>query len=192
MSAIGKIALGALATTAAAWFLHGPLGLGEKCSDGANSSAGVAPVNEAPAEPATVAAAETPATVEAVTECQGKVDQVARAGTINFVTGGAAISSDSAALLDNLATAAKACAGTAIEVAGHTDAQGSAQSNQALSQRRAAAVVAALEERGVPAARLSAHGYGETQPKDASGPENNPINRRIEFHVAALQAAPAN
>lgn len=198
MSALGKIGVGALATAAVAWFLHGPMGLGSRCAgaDTAMTTAaatGGADAGAAVAGTSTIAAAaETPATAEAVAECQGNVTRVASSGTINFVTGGATIAPDSAKLLDSLAEAAKACAGTAIEVGGHTDAQGSAESNVALSQRRADAVVAALTERGVPATRLTAKGYGETQLKDPNGPENNPVNRRIEFKVAALDAAPAN
>lgn len=198
MSALGKIGAGALATAAVAWFLHGPMGLGARCAGADASMASAAADAEAAATGASAAtaagvtAAETPATAQAVAACQDNVTRVASSGTINFSTGGAVITPDSAQLLDALAAAAEACAGTAIEVAGHTDAQGSAESNAALSQRRAEAVVAALTERGVPAARLTAKGYGETQLKDPNGPENNPVNRRIEFEVAALEAAPAN
>jgi OOP family OmpA-OmpF porin len=199
MSTSGKIVIGAIATTAAAWFLYGPLGLGARCIAEADARLAAAESGATAAGAATAAAGglaagavvETPASAEAVAECQGNVTQIASSGAVNFATSGAAFAPESGALLDRLAEAARPCAGTTMEVAGHTDAQGDAKANEALSQRRAEAVVAALTERGVPAARLTARGYGETQLLDTAGPENNPVNRRIEFKVAAV-GAPAN
>lgn len=196
LSAFPKIVIGALATTAAAWFLHGPLGLGERCAaearsvtappldigtggdDGFNTE-GAAAGQQAPA-----AGQEAPATAEAAAACQTEVAGIAGSGTINFATGGSGLAPESGALVDRIAAALKNCSGVSVEVAGHTDAQGSAASNQALSQQRAEAVMAALVQRGVPAGRLNAKGYGETKPVDSSGPENNPRNRRIEFTVS--------
>jgi outer membrane protein OmpA-like peptidoglycan-associated protein len=187
MSTLMKILLGALATAIGTWFLHGPMGLGTKCASTA------APAVEAPA-PAVAAAGgvEAPATVEAVKTCQTDVDAVAKGKTINFTSAGAQIAADSLPLIDAVAKAAKDCAGTTIEVAGHTDAQGNDAYNQRLSEERANAVVAALVERGIPTSRLSPKGYGETKPLDtANTPEALAKNRRIEFGVSATAAAPA-
>lgn len=194
MSAFAKIATGALATTALAWFLHGPLGLGESCAAQARAVT--------PASSSSVSAAAgngtddgfttgEPATAEAIAACQANVTRVASSGTINFATGGSAVATGSAALVDQIAAALQDCSGVSVEVAGHTDAQGDAGANQALSQQRAAAVVAELVKRGVPAAQLTARGYGETRPVDATGPENNPRNRRIEFTVSATPVTAA-
>jgi outer membrane protein OmpA-like peptidoglycan-associated protein len=49
------------------------------------------------------------------------------------------------------------------EIQGHTDAVGSSEYNQALSERRANAVAAYLISRGIESFRLIARGYGETQ-----------------------------
>ncbi|MFT7520745.1 MAG: OOP family OmpA-OmpF porin [Kiritimatiellia bacterium] len=71
-----------------------------------------------------------------------------------------------------------------VEIAGHTDSQGSNESNKDLSQRRARAVVAYLIGHGVNGDRLLPMGYGETRPIDVnttrSGRANN---RRVEFNI---------
>jgi outer membrane protein OmpA-like peptidoglycan-associated protein len=71
-----------------------------------------------------------------------------------------------------------------VLIEGHTDGQGSANSNQVLSQRRADAVRAALIEEGVDAARLSAVGVGEDRPvSDNASAEGRARNRRVEIIV---------
>lgn len=103
---------------------------------------------------------------------------------INFETGSAQISSDSVELLERLTGIALACVsdGLSVEIGGHTDAQGEPESNQALSEARAQAVLAFMAERGVPTSGLQAVGYGESQPiasNDTS--EGRAQNRRISF-----------
>jgi OmpA-OmpF porin, OOP family len=184
MNPIPKILLGGLATAVLAWVLHGPMGFGARCANGAAPAAEVAAT--LPAAP------EVAATAEAVADCQTKVNAAIAGKTINFATGGAGIAADSQALIDTIAADLKDCGGTAVEVQGHTDASGGDAANQALSERRANAVSQALVAKGVPTARLSAKGYGETAPLD---PANTPAayakNRRIEFKVAATGAAAA-
>lgn len=51
-----------------------------------------------------------------------------------------------------------------VTVSGHTDRLGSQQYNQALSERRAAAVKGYLVSKGVDANRIDTIGYGKTQP----------------------------
>ena len=65
---------------------------------------------------------------------------------------------------------------------GHTDNQGSAAANQALSEKRAQAVVAWLTAHGIPATRLSAKGFGQTKPLIDNGTEDGRAkNRRVEL-----------
>jgi OmpA-OmpF porin, OOP family len=188
MNPIPKILLGGLATAALAWVLHGPMGFGAKCAAGAAGAS--APAAEVSAT--LPAAPEVAATAEAVGDCQTKVNAAIAGKTINFVTGGAGIAADSQALIAAIATDLKDCAGTAIEVQGHTDASGGDAANQTLSEARANAVTQALVAKGVPTARLSAKGYGETTPLDSAGtPAAYAKNRRIEFKVAATGAAAA-
>lgn len=52
-----------------------------------------------------------------------------------------------------------------IELASHTDSRGSNEDNISLSQRRAQSVVDYLIQKGIAADRLTAKGYGESEPK---------------------------
>lgn len=71
-----------------------------------------------------------------------------------------------------------------IELAGHTDSEGDADKNLDLSQRRAEAVRNYLIQKGVPGNRLTAVGYGETQPVASnSSEEGKSLNRRTEVRI---------
>ena len=73
--------------------------------------------------------------------------------------------------------------GRKLKIVGHTDARGSEQYNQALSERRAAAVRSYLKaEFGVAADQLEIMSEGETAPVAGSDP-NAAENRRVEFHA---------
>jgi outer membrane protein OmpA-like peptidoglycan-associated protein len=76
-----------------------------------------------------------------------------------------------------------------VTIIGHTDSTGSETYNQSLSQRRAAAVLAALTRLGVPASRLQALGSGESDPsasnETAAGREQN---RRVEILLQSTAA----
>lgn len=69
-----------------------------------------------------------------------------------------------------------------FEVQGHTDNTGNATLNQALSEQRAAAIVAKLVEMGISPSRLTAKGFGQSSPiADNSTDEGRAKNRRVEF-----------
>jgi outer membrane protein OmpA-like peptidoglycan-associated protein len=72
-----------------------------------------------------------------------------------------------------------------IEIGGHTDNIGSAQSNLRISQSRANAVKIWLLKKGIAEQRLVAKGYGESQPLASNDDEINgrELNRRIEIIV---------
>jgi outer membrane protein OmpA-like peptidoglycan-associated protein len=71
---------------------------------------------------------------------------------------------------------------TRIEVSGHADRSGTPQYNQRLSQRRADAVAAELERRGVPRSAIVVQAFGESRPlvPTADG-VREPQNRRVEI-----------
>jgi OOP family OmpA-OmpF porin len=69
-----------------------------------------------------------------------------------------------------------------IEVAGHADRSGTPQYNQRLSERRAQAVAAELERRGVARSAMTIQAFGESRPlvPTADG-VREPQNRRVEI-----------
>lgn len=72
----------------------------------------------------------------------------------------------------------------AVLIEGHTDSQGGANLNQALSQRRAEAVRQALIQDGVEGSRLRAVGLGKERPvADNGSAEGRARNRRVEIVV---------
>ena len=75
--------------------------------------------------------------------------------------------------------------GLKIEVEGHTDSVGSDEYNQKLSENRATSVRSYLVEQGIPADKVSAMGFGKTQPvADNSTAAGRQANRRVELVVS--------
>jgi outer membrane protein OmpA-like peptidoglycan-associated protein len=71
-----------------------------------------------------------------------------------------------------------------IEISGHTDNKSSAEFNQKLSEARAKAVVDYLVGKGIDKTRLTAVGYGLTQPIATNDTdEGRQMNRRTEFKI---------
>jgi len=71
-----------------------------------------------------------------------------------------------------------------VEVAGHTDSDGSAAYNEGLSERRAITVRDYLINRGVYKGNLTVRGYGEAAPvADNATREGKARNRRVELRI---------
>jgi outer membrane protein OmpA-like peptidoglycan-associated protein len=90
-------------------------------------------------------------------------------------------------LLD-LAESLREYEGTRVLVVGHTDARGTDEYNQTLSERRATAARVYLMEQGIQGARVDANGRGEAEPvasneSDAGRQEN----RRVEVAIFASE-----
>ena len=103
-------------------------------------------------------------------------------GDVLFDSGRAELKPGSARDMSKLADFFKANPQRTALVEGFTDSVGSEAANQDLSNRRAAAVQAALADMGVERQRISARGYGKAYPvagnENASGRQ---MNRRVEI-----------
>lgn len=102
-----------------------------------------------------------------------------------------------ASAAQKLATAAR---GQSVTIEGHTDDQGTKEYNQGLSERRAQAVVKALEPKlAASGITMQAKGYGMTRPlvpnKTSGGSpieQNRAKNRRVSFTFKPLTDVDAN
>ena len=112
---------------------------------------------------------------------------------IRFAVNSDELSEQAAWQLDELGKALKhpSLAALRFRIAGHTDAQGRASYNKALSLRRAKAVERYMVEKtGIQAARLESEGWGEERLKDPLRPAAS-VNRRVEVISLAPAAKPA-
>ena len=102
---------------------------------------------------------------------------------ITFDVNSSDIKSSSFGTLKKIATVLKENPTIEVSIVGHTDADGSEEANQSLSEKRAAAVKLALvHEFGVSAGQLSSVGKGESELLDiGTSPESKAKNRRVEF-----------
>ena len=75
-------------------------------------------------------------------------------------------------------------ASVSVRITGHTDAVGTDEANQILSEGRANAVKADLVKRGVKADRITTEGKGEKEPVASNDTEEGrALNRRVEFII---------
>ena len=104
---------------------------------------------------------------------------------LEFPTGSATLSPASLTRVRKAAEAIRQAGNVRIDIGGHTDDVGQPESNLALSQRRADAVLEALVAAGVAKDRISAKGFGSTMPKVPNDtPAHRLENRRIELNVS--------
>jgi OmpA-OmpF porin, OOP family len=162
---------------------------------GLSSGAGPACTGKTAIELTTVAAAPAPAVVAAAPpppaaapvsrdDCQKLLNDVVRTGVILFERAKADLNPESFPTLDKLSEVANRCPKARIEIGGHTDARGSAELNQRLSEQRAQSVAAYLARRGLDDNRLFPVGYGPSRPVAPNDTdEERAKNRRIEFVV---------
>lgn len=101
---------------------------------------------------------------------------------VNFDNDSSNLRPESLTVLDKAAETLRAWGDVKVEVAGHTDSVSSDEYNLDLSQRRAETVRAYLIDKGIAADRLTAKGYGESQPVADNKTEAGRFkNRRVEL-----------
>jgi len=154
------------------------------------SAAGEGPASPPPAEPPAPPAPASATTViqpasPAPTAAAELGSVQSRLGKIVFRLGKTELDPKSEPALAGVAEILSRYPTVRVEVEGHTDSTGGAEWNVKVSQARAEAVVRFLVERkGIPAARLSAKGYGGSKPiADNRTEAGQAANRRVEFRV---------
>jgi OmpA-OmpF porin, OOP family len=101
---------------------------------------------------------------------------------INFETGKFDIKPESQPIVDQIAQLMEDDPELKLSIEGHTDNVGTPQSNKALSENRAKAVMNAVASSGVDASRLSAAGWGQERPiADNRTEDGRAKNRRVEI-----------
>ena len=94
---------------------------------------------------------------------------------------------DAIAVLDRVVDGLKQNPGMRLRIEGHASAEGTAEYNLALGERRAHRVQEYLVNRGIPAAALATLSKGEESPKyDNTSEEGRSMNRRAEFVIDSV------
>jgi len=126
--------------------------------------------------------------VEVTRPSEGEI-AVQLTNDILFDFNSSSLRSESRSTLSDLAANFQRYPDETVSVEGHTDNVGTSAINQSLSERRAYAVKDYLVSQGMPSSRITAIGFGETQPKATnSTPEGRQLNRRVEIHIRATQS----
>jgi len=103
---------------------------------------------------------------------------------INFDTGKSTLKQSSFETLNNLVELLENKPEMKIELSGHTDDVGDDDFNLKLSESRAKSVKQYLTNKGIDANRITAIGYGESQPiASNSDDEGRSLNRRTEVKI---------
>jgi outer membrane protein OmpA-like peptidoglycan-associated protein len=104
---------------------------------------------------------------------------------LTFDAGSASVKPQFDATLLEIARTVKTRSQTYVDVLAHTDTTGTPQVNQALSEKRAAAVATYLAGHGVAKTRIASRGYGESAPLYI--PDDTETkkagNRRVEIRL---------
>lgn len=107
------------------------------------------------------------------------------ANNILFISGSAKLQSSSFRGLNDVVKIMSENAEMSLVIDGHTDSDGSEESNQTLSENRAAAVKNYLVSKGINESRITSIGHGESMPiadnKTAAGKK---MNRRSELKLS--------
>lgn len=107
-------------------------------------------------------------------------------GDVVFKPGSERLTARARGALDNVASKLLAFPEVRIEVRAHTDSNGAADENLALSARRAEAVIEYFKAQGIGELQLRGRGMGEAHPLASNNtPEGRRRNRRVELVTLA-------
>ena len=110
-------------------------------------------------------------------------------GNITFATGSSDLSSSFFDVLNSVSIVLTEFDQTIVEIAGHTDSDGSVQYNQNLSQRRAQVVAQYFRTQDIIEQRLIPMGQGESRPvADNTTTSGKQANRRVEITMVPVTA----
>ena len=110
-------------------------------------------------------------------------------GNVTFAVNSPDISASFYPVLDSVGLVLKEFDKTMVEVAGHTDSDGSDAYNQQLSERRAQSVVSYLISRQIRGDRFLTVGAGESRPVASNAtPDGKAQNRRVEITIVPVTA----
>ena len=117
-----------------------------------------------------------------VEELQASIDDLIEGKVVEFETDSDVLTPVGTQLLDEIVAALETVPDVPIEIAGHTDNQGSPEENLDLSERRAQAALDYFIAAGQDPSRFVIKGYGEDVPIASNDTaDGRARNRRIEF-----------
>ncbi len=155
--------------------------ISDRCPDQVGTAANGGCPEEKKADPVVVTT--TTATPVVVTTEAAQVMTEAIEG-IQFETSSSTFKGASLSILNKVVSVMKNNSNYGLSISGHTDNTGNEAANQRLSEQRAKACMNYLVSKGIAASRLSAAGYGSTQPRSDNGtPTGRAQNRRVEFSI---------
>lgn len=103
---------------------------------------------------------------------------------VNFESNSDRLLPGAESILNDAAATLKKNPTIRVEVAGHTDSDGSAEYNESLSARRAQTVFDYLADAGIAVDRMTVRGYGESQPiADNATAAGKAENRRVVLRI---------
>ena len=113
-----------------------------------------------------------------------EITDVIRLPGVNFVSASDRLLPGTERVLMDAAATLRKHPDLVVQVAGHTDSDGTAANNRGLSERRANTVRDFLIRAGANPANLSVRGYGEAYPiADNATAQGKAMNRRVELRI---------
>jgi outer membrane protein OmpA-like peptidoglycan-associated protein len=117
-------------------------------------------------------------------EAAASITGILKLQDVEFYSGSDRLTPSGQRTLNQVAAVLSKYPGMPVEIAGHTDSLGNAESNLALSRQRAAAVKQYLIGKGIVGGTLTDVGFGASKPIASNATRTGrQENRRVEFHT---------